>query len=209
MPTRHVSIPAMALELCGALPPDQAVWLVGGAVRDLYLGRAVHDLDLVVPSEALALGRQLAGRIGGAFVPLDTERGCARIVLAERQFEIDIADFRAPDLAGDLAARDFSLNALAVDLAGDGAIIDPTGGLDDLDGGIVRLLGREALIEDPLRGLRGVRIAAQLGFRLDDETRRQIRSLASTLIHPAAERVREELIGCVAAPFASNHVPKA
>ncbi len=200
MSVRRFPLPPLALRVRQALPPDRPVWLVGGAVRDLALGRAVKDLDLAVESEALPLGQRLAERLGGAFVPLDPDRGCARVVVPGEQLEIDLADFRAPGLRADLLARDFTLNAMAIDLAGDGTVIDPTGGLIDLDNRTVRLIHRDALVDDPLRGLRGVRIAAELGFALDPATEREIRCQAPSLEESAAERRREELLRCFAAP---------
>jgi tRNA nucleotidyltransferase/poly(A) polymerase len=180
--------------------------MVGGAVRDLCLGRPLKDLDLAVQTGALDLARQLASQLGAAFVPLDRERGCARVVLPEETLELDFADFRAASLADDLAARDFTLNAMAVDLAGDGEVIDPTGGLADLEAKTVRLLGRESLLDDPLRGLRGVRIAAQLGFTLDAASRHLIKDLAPTLARSAAERIRDELLSALEAPHPEHMV---
>ncbi|MBZ0111986.1 MAG: HD domain-containing protein, partial [Thermoanaerobaculia bacterium] len=164
------------------------------------------DLDLAVPTGALDLAQRLAGRLGAAFVPLDRERGCARVVLPDESLELDFADFRAPSLAQDLAARDFTLNAMAVDLAGDGEVIDPTGGLADLKAKTVRLLGRESLLDDPLRGLRGVRIAAQLGFTLDATSRHLIQDLAPTLARSAAERIRDEFLSALEAPHPEHTV---
>ena len=90
------------------------VYLVGGSVRELALGRAAQDLDLAVSAQTLELARDLAGALGGTYVLLDEAERTARVVW---QGEIlDLAEFRAPTLEGDLAGRDFTLNALAVDL---------------------------------------------------------------------------------------------
>ena len=90
------------------------VYLVGGSVRELALGRAAQDLDLAVSAQTLDLARDLAGALGGTYVLLDEAEGTARVVW---QGEIlDLAEFRAPTLKGDLAGRDFTLNALAVGL---------------------------------------------------------------------------------------------
>jgi tRNA nucleotidyltransferase/poly(A) polymerase len=206
MERRRIELPPLAQRVRTLVPPDVPVWMVGGAVRDLCLGRPLKDLDLAVQTGALDLARQLASQLGAAFVPLDRERGCARVVLPEESLELDFADFRAASLADDLGARDFTLNAMAVDLAGDGEVIDPTGGLADLEAKTVRLLGRGSLLDDPLRGLRGVRIAAQLGFTLDAASRHLIKDLAPSLARSAAERIRDELLSALEAPHPKRTV---
>ncbi|MBI2155614.1 MAG: HDIG domain-containing protein [Candidatus Rokubacteria bacterium] len=178
------------------------VWLVGGAVRDACLRRATSpDLDVAVPSGALDLARRVAARAGGAFVPLDPDRGTARVVAGG--LRLDLADFRAPTLAGDLAARDFTVNALAVPLrallrAGRAAIVDPTGGLADLRRRRLRLPSPRVLDDDPLRALRGVRLEATLGLRLTPAAARAIRAAAPGLARVSAERVRDELLAMLA-----------
>src|SRR6267143_2628772 len=102
---------AALLRVLGA-PPGAA--LVGGAVRDTVLGRAVADVDVAVPSGALDLARRCAERLHGTCVVLDAERGAARVVAG--RLTLDLTDFRAPTLEADLAARDFTVDALAVPL---------------------------------------------------------------------------------------------
>jgi poly(A) polymerase/tRNA nucleotidyltransferase (CCA-adding enzyme) len=180
----------------------QDVWLVGGAVRDACLRRAASpDLDVAVPSGALALAGRVATRAGGAFIPLDAERGTARVVAGG--FQLDLADFRAPTLEADLAARDFTVNALAVALrallrAGRAAIVDPTGGLADLRARRLRLPDPRVLDDDPLRALRGVRLEAALGLRLAPAAARAIRAAAPALARVSVERVRDELLAMLA-----------
>ncbi len=121
------------------------VYLVGGSVRELALGRAAQDLDLAVSAQTLELARDLAGALGGTYVLLDEAERTARVVW---QGEIlDLAEFRAPTLEGDLGGRDFTLNALAVDLnailgQGPPRLIDPWGGLEDLARGRLRMVAR-------------------------------------------------------------------
>jgi len=188
------------------LPAGTEAYLVGGAVRDLLLGRPLVDLDVAVPRGAVALARRLADGLGAAFVALDEGRGVARIVWGRegKRLEVDVADFRAGDLAGDLRARDLTINALAVPLDGGGGeafeIIDPAGGEADLREGIVRLLSPEVLRDDPLRTMRAVRVAAQLGFRLDAQSAAWIGEAAPLLGETAPERVRDELWKCIVAP---------
>ena len=95
-----------------------AAWLVGGAVRDLALGRTPTDLDLAVAGDGLALARAYADAVGAAFVPLDDERLTGRVVLpGPPPLTIDLATLRAPTIEGDLRLRDFTLNALALPLS--------------------------------------------------------------------------------------------
>src|SRR5207247_1697552 len=106
--------------------------LVGGAVRDAGLRRPSVDLDVAVRAGALALAGSVAARLDGTMVVLDAARGAARVIAGGHH--LDVADFRAPTLEADLLARDFTVNALAVDLRallreGRAPIIDPTGGL--------------------------------------------------------------------------------
>src|SRR6185503_16981993 len=169
---------------------------------------SLHDALPILPQGAVALARRLADGLGAAFVALDEERGVARIVWerAGRRLEVDVADFRAADLEGDLRARDLTVNALAMPLAEacrDGhlpPIVDPWGGCRDLREGVVRLLSAAVLEDDPLRTMRAVRVAAQLQFRLDEQSARWIAAAAPRLATTAPERVRDELWKCITAP---------
>ena len=180
--------------------------LVGGAVRDAWLGRRPPggvDLDVAVPAGALGLARRVAQRLRGAFVPLDPERGTGRAVV--RGVRLDVTDFRGPTLAADLAARDFTVNALAVPLRelvtrGAAPIVDPTGGLADLRARRLRAPDPRVLADDPLRALRGVRLEAALAFRLTRGTAAAIRDVAPALAAVAAERARDELLAVLALP---------
>src|SRR5262245_56078513 len=97
-----------------AAPPGVSPVLVGGAVRDVYLARRTVDVDVAVPSGGLALGQRVAERLGGTFVVLDEARGTARVLWAG--LRVDVNEFRAPTLESDLAARDFTVDAMAVDV---------------------------------------------------------------------------------------------
>lgn len=182
------------------------VVLVGGFVRDLLLGRESRDLDLAAPVGGLVLARSLADLLGGAYVPLDTARDTGRAVLAgldSQPFFVDVAAWRGPSLADDLGARDFTINALAAEVHGTTAsLIDVTGGLIDLEARLLRTTSPQALVDDPLRSLRAVRLLAELSpwrFRLEHTTAQQIRQHAPLLARSATERVRDELARIVAA----------
>jgi tRNA nucleotidyltransferase (CCA-adding enzyme) len=175
--------------------PDSAprTSLVGGAVRDAILGVAHGpDLDLVVEGDAIALARVLGRALGGR-VLAHPRFGTARIEFAHgRHLDMVTARREAyarpgalPDvtpgtLDDDLARRDFTVNAIAFVLHGDGAagIIDPHGGRDDIVAERIRLIRPGAFEEDPSRLVRGLRYAARLGFRMDVPTEAEARAIA-------------------------------
>ena len=168
------------------------VYLVGGAVRDALLGRRSHyfDLDFVMLTRAVKTARKIADRTKAGFVLLDAERQIARVVFAGGT--VDFAEAFGGSLEGDLWRRDFRINAIACNPF-TGEIIDPLDGQADLRLGLLRMISRSNLEDDPLRLLRAYRQAAQLGFAIEPETQSAIRELAPLLSRVAVERVRTEL----------------
>jgi tRNA nucleotidyltransferase (CCA-adding enzyme) len=173
-----------------SLPSD--AYLVGGSVRDALLQRYKNhiDLDFVLPVKAISTAREIAHLYGGGFVVLDEVRGIARVVFP--QGTLDLALQEGDSLENDLHRRDFTINAIAYNLKSK-KIIDPCGGLADLERGLLRTIARKNLQDDPLRLLRAYRQAAQLNFTIEPQTREFIRSLAPLLTQIAAERVQTEL----------------
>jgi tRNA nucleotidyltransferase (CCA-adding enzyme) len=190
-----------------ALPAGSA--LVGGAVRDGLLGRQADrvDLDLVVPDDAIALSRDLARRHGGSAVVLDGERSIARLVL--RGWTVDLARRMGPDLESDLGRRDFSVNAMALTLADPQRLVDPHGGLEDLARGQLRALSEANLLDDPLRLLRGIRLASELGFAIEARTWAWICAHHDRLAGVAGERVLAELERIAATPTGEQGLARA
>jgi poly(A) polymerase len=195
-----------ALEQVSALLGARPGWLVGGALRRALLGEAVNEVDIAVPGGALSLGKAVArAQPGSGFVALDEERGTCRVV---SDVQVDIADLRAPTLAADLRARDFTVNALAASLhdlvlRGSASVEDSTGGLRDLTEGVIRPCAPDVIAADPLRALRGVRLAIHPGWRLDSTAEVAIQEAAPRLAEVSAERVRDELVAILAEPAAA------
>ena len=204
----QVPLPEWPLARIRALATARGVqvWPVGGVVRDALLGRPLHDWDFAVERDALGLARAAADELGGAFYPLDPERDTARVILRRggRRFEMDFAGLRGPNLEADLKGRDFTLNAMAA--GPDGTLIDPLGGLADLQARLVRATGEAAFDDDPLRMLRAVRLVAELGLRLEARTAAWIIQRAPTLSRVSPERVRDEFVRILATPGAATHL---
>ncbi|MFM2311380.1 MAG: hypothetical protein RLZZ04_656 [Cyanobacteriota bacterium] len=178
--------------------PDDA-YLVGGSVRDALLQRYRHplDLDFVVPGEAIATAKEFASLYHGGFVVLDQERGIARVVFD--QGTLDLADQQGVGLETDLHRRDFTINAIAYNLKSQ-QLVDPLGGLADLEQGVLRMVAVKNLEDDPLRLLRAYRQAAQLNFTIEAETKKAIADRVVLLKNMAAERVQAELNYLLTAP---------
>jgi tRNA nucleotidyltransferase/poly(A) polymerase len=185
------------LPLIGELPLLEPIlehgkaYLVGGAIRDFILGRPRLDFDLVVSQDPERWAESLRDAEGGRVVPLS--EGEMRLVLS-RTLWIDFARMRGDTIEEDLAERDFTVNSMAVDLENPDTLIDPHGGLEDLEAGALRSLSEANLEDDPLRLLRAFRFASTLRFRIEDRTFGWIRSNAERLEDPAKERVRHELM---------------
>jgi tRNA nucleotidyltransferase (CCA-adding enzyme) len=167
---------------------DAAVYLVGGAVRDLLLGAAHVDVDLVVDGDAVDVARRLARATGhrlvvhGAFGTATVGAVDLASARAERYATPGaLPDVRPASLTDDLARRDFSINAIAVSLAPStfGDVTDPHGGVDDVRAGVVRVLHDASFRDDPTRILRAARYVARLAFRLDAPTAAQARAVAA------------------------------
>jgi len=193
------------------------LWLVGGAVRDTLLGRDPgRDLDLAVEGDVVALAPALAAGLGGAIVASHAPFGTASLLvggvaldLARARVEryprpAALPEVQPADIAADLIRRDFSVNAVAVELrpGGAGALLDPFGGRADLRAGLLRLLHPLSLRDDPTRLLRCLRLAARLGLHPEPGSAGQIAEAVGRgyLGLLTAERVQAELCLTLAEP---------
>jgi poly(A) polymerase len=186
------------------------LYLVGGSVRDQLMGRAGNDLDLATdapPTEIKRLASQVrpaavfdvGARFGTIGLKIDDD-GAGVIEITTFRTEQYVDGTRKPEvrfgtsLDEDLARRDFTMNAVAQDLV-TGALLDPFGGVADIRARLIRAVGdpSERFREDPLRLLRAVRFAAQLGFTIHEETARAIADSPASLERISRERVADEL----------------
>src|SRR5258708_1378453 len=166
--------------------PQEGVYVVGGAVRDLVLSLDPADADLACV-DALACAR----RLGRKIITLGKDHLSAyRVVDGEHVY--DFAPLLEGSIDRDLARRDFTVNAMAVELAG-GALLDPFDGRGDLDRRVVRMVGATNFDDDPLRLLKAVRMAVRLEFDIDKATLAAIRERAASVTSVAAERLGTEL----------------
>ena len=191
------------------------LYIVGGSVRDLILGRGFKDFDLTVEGDAIALARSLAARHGGG-VTAHTKFGTAKWFLPENlkpdtgaHDALDLISARSEtykhpaalptvkfgSIEEDLRRRDFSINVLALRLDGDhfGELRDDHGGLDDLQNKIVRVLHPRSFIDDPTRMYRAVRYEGRYGFRIAHDTLALIPEARSLVERLSAQRIRHEL----------------
>lgn len=162
----------------------EGVYLVGGAVRDLIMGEAHFDVDVAVEGDGIAFGEKLARTLGGRVIPHE-KFGTAVVVFGDGQ-RVDVATARTEfydspaalpaveqaSIRQDLYRRDFTVNAMAVSLRGEdfGRLVDPFGGLADLERGVLRVLHNLSFIDDPTRIFRAIRYENRYGFQMDGHT---------------------------------------
>lgn len=182
------------------------LYLVGGFLRSLVLGvqTKTADVDIVVSgAEIYPFVKKVKKRLDGTLIPLDNEKGIFRIAVKDEKNGRRYVDFTAlkgSSLETDLKKRDFTINSMAVDLAayiGSGKwrdkIIDPTGGLRDVEHKKIRAVSKDVFLDDSLRLLRAVRFCAQLGFTLEENTKHEITAQRCLLKNNKGERLRDEL----------------
>lgn len=193
---------------------DQGVqlYLVGGCVRDLLLGRQTTDFDFTLASDAIQFAKAFAAKIGAIAIALEENPPTARVIVKHDdisrtpQLSMDFAQFRAASLTDDLRLRDLTINAMAIAFGNaqtfankshehnPSQIIDPCGGMKDLETGLLRFPSKQVVIADPVRLLRIYRFAAQLDFHISQNASDLVTAYRSMLPNVAAERCRDELM---------------
>jgi len=210
--------PAKMFTLLSALPlvktlgvffaaREVAAYLFGGCLRDSLLGRQGKDVDIILDGDPLVLGKELADLLGGAYVVLDRERAVARVVTDGGV--VDLGPLGG-SVEESLARRDFTVDAMALPVyrAQDprwiDGLLDPYDGMGDLDRRLIRMVSPSVFRDDPVRLLRGVRLAGALGFEIEGETRRLMAASAGLVSKVSPDRVRDELLTLLSLKGAKN-----
>jgi len=195
--------------ICTAL--ECKAYLVGGFVRDWLVGRDTVDLDIAVNGDSLAIAQEAAELIDGRYVMMDEENRVGRVVVAgeTEPWHIDITSY-AGDIERDLLRRDFTVNAMGLDLAafasGEISLLDPSGGEEDLKKGLLRQVSDRVFDNDPSRLMRAVRLSRELNLEIEPITEETIRLNSKLVEKVPSEKVREELLRILSLPYAGNSV---
>lgn len=175
---------------------ENQVFMVGGMVRDILLNRPVHDIDLSYCGNVKEFGKKVADDLGAAFFMLNEKFQTARIIykssVGSKRW-IDIVATRDNDIQLDLSLRDFTVNAMAIEINKRMSLIDPMSGAKDLNNKILKLCNPDGLNDDPIRILRAVRLSVQFGWKIASDTILAIKESAHKLRRISPERKRDEL----------------
>ncbi len=201
-----MAFPASLYELQANLTDRQDVYLVGGAVRDALLNQPVNDLDFVCEKDTKKIAKLAADHFQGAFYCMDEVRETFRVILPGdmNSLKMDFMAMRGKSLEEDLLDRDFTINAMAVNLQDPQKLIDPLLGAQALREKRLTACSPKSFITDPVRILRGIRFAAEGQYQIEKSTREWMKSAVEGLRHTSIERKREELFRMLDHPKAAT-----
>lgn len=180
----------------GCVDLQYKIYLVGGAIRDSFLGKPVRDLDFVVNGDSIRIARKVAKLLSGTSFSLDDKRQTVRVIYSQKdrtKFTLDFNSLQNKNIREDLRNRDFTVNAVAVDLDALNAWIDPLHGITDLQERRLVLCGASSLENDPIRILRAVRLACSHSFQMTRTVTTAITKALPRLNATSPERQRDEL----------------
>jgi poly(A) polymerase len=182
-------------------PRKTGVYIVGGSIRDLLCGRTPIDYDLALTDAPDRFARLLAARISGHVVEFGQHGHTIRRVVTG-DYYFDIMPLNGVSIEDDLQRRDFTINAMALEVSS-GNLLDPAGGRQDLAAKKIRMVNRDVFRNDPVRLVRAYRMAATFDFTIDKDTQTAISQDADLIRKSAGERIREELFKIL--KFAGSH----
>ena len=173
---------------------DQRVYFVGGIVRDFVAGRENKDIDILCEKDTVSIARQWAALNKGAFYVMDAQRGTTRVIIASdsNKLVFDFAKQQGNTLLEDLSARDFTINAMAVDFRDLTSIIDPFNGQDDFNQRVLNSCSDASFANDPVRVIRAFRYAAAYDLSISERTLNALRNSTMGLHSISGERKRDE-----------------
>lgn len=181
---------------------ENEIYLVGGTVRDYYMGLDSTDRDIIVmDEEAREFALKLADLFEATFVPLDEENKIYRIVLADKINCIDVTNPVGDSIEKDLMRRDLTINAIAVNIR-TGELIDISGGVTDIRNKCINYVNELNFVDDPLRLLRVYRFQALYGFQLAPETINAVCKYSDLIHKPAVERINYEILKLFSGEYA-------
>ncbi|MGE4357526.1 MAG: CCA tRNA nucleotidyltransferase [Candidatus Omnitrophota bacterium] len=194
------------------------IFIVGGIIRDFLLNRLsekeITEIDFIVSREAKDFSQRLSRHLKGHFVILDEENQTFRIIVEEdKPYQFDFSQYRGSNIEEDLFLRDFTINALAIDLKSlkDNnlfRIIDPWGGLNDINKGVIRVVSEKSFVDDPLRIIRAFTFYQELGFEIEPFTESLIKKESVLLAQVAGERITEQLARIMDMPHSYRTIKK-
>lgn len=179
---------------------NRNVYLVGGYIRDLFIkGKpGALEMDFAVDGSVLEFAKKVATQLDGTFIPLDVERNIARVT-SKGEFELDFNEIRGKTIEADLRQRDFTINAMACDIANieknediKNFFLDPCFGQNDIQNKVIRATNSNSFLDDPLRILRAFAFGAAFGFEIEPDTFNLIKTAIPKLKGVAGERIRDE-----------------
>ena len=181
-------------------------YLVGGMVRDYFLGKNSTDRDIAIKN-AEQFAKRLAKKFDATFITLDDENKIYRLILKDKENYLDISELRGESIEDDLRQRDFTINAIAYDLKAN-KFIDSLGGIGDIENKCLREISEENFIDDPLRILRAFRFMATTGFEINEDLEKMLNKHKELLNLPAKERIHDEIIKLFGGKYTSKALSK-
>ena len=174
------------------------LYIVGGTIRDVILGRPVYDVDFAMPGDAISFTEKFAQLTDAKAIVLDAEQKSARAIFHHGDLYIDFSTIRGKDIIDDLNARDLTINAIAYDFnqlftSDVIELIDPCNGIDDLNNRIINFTSPQVIVDDPIRMLRAYRFSATLDFTIPAQTSSLINTFSALINKVSVERIRDEL----------------
>jgi tRNA nucleotidyltransferase/poly(A) polymerase len=209
VPTKPFQFSNIVHRVREILPDSVQAYLVGGAIRDAMLSKQIQDYDFLLDGDVFHLARIIANQISGAYYPLDENQGAARVIYTSSEGVRKILDFvvlKDSNLENDLRSRDFTINAMAVDLFSPQQLLDPLSGAADLWSKSLRTCSTSAFKDDPIRVIRAVRLAAAFDLKIIPDTRRLMVNSVSQLTTVSIERIRDEIFRILGGPRAHTSI---